>query len=88
LTLCQTISACQDVFDAHYDFFATLRCPGKLAAGQLKSGLEGLCRIAATWSLPMAPRICDKAWRGIGKTIPNAKENAKTNMELPDEARA
>jgi hypothetical protein len=25
----------------------------------------------------MAPRIRDKAWQGIGKTIPNAKENAK-----------
>jgi hypothetical protein len=54
----------------------------------LKSGLEGLCRIATTWPLPMAPRIRDKAWQGIGKAIPNATENAKTNMEVPDEARA
>jgi hypothetical protein len=25
--------------------------------------------------------------KGIGKTVPNAKGNAKTIMELPDEAR-
>jgi len=35
----------------------------------------------------MAPRIRDKVWQGIGKTIPNATENPK-NMEVPDEARA
>jgi hypothetical protein len=60
---------------------------GSSHAGQLKSGLEGLCRIATTWPLPTASRIRDKAWQSIGKTIPNAKKNAKTNMELPDEAR-
>jgi hypothetical protein len=58
-------------------FLPRSNTPKRSHAGQLKSGLEGLCRIAATWSLPMAPRICDKAWQGIGKTIPNAKENAK-----------
>jgi hypothetical protein len=42
---------------------------------------------ATTWALPMASGIRDKAWQGIGKTIPNAKGNAKTNMELPDEER-
>jgi hypothetical protein len=35
----------------------------------------------------MASGIRDKAWQGIGTTIPDAKGNAKTNMELPDEAR-
>jgi hypothetical protein len=77
LTLCQTISACQDVFDAHYDFFATLQCPWKLGCGAIEIWFGGVCRIATTLSLPMAPRIRDKAWQGIGKTIPNAKENAK-----------
>jgi hypothetical protein len=35
----------------------------------------------------MASGIRDKAWQGIGKTIPNAKGNAKTIKELPDDAR-
>jgi hypothetical protein len=35
----------------------------------------------------MAPGIRDNALQGIGRTIPNAKGNAKTNKELPDEAR-
>jgi hypothetical protein len=69
-------------------FLPRSNTPKRSHAGQLKSGLEGLCRIATTWPLPMAPRIRDKAWQGIGKTIPNATENAKTNMEVPDEARA
>jgi hypothetical protein len=58
-------------------FLPRSTAPGSSDAGQLKSGLEGVCRIATTLSLPMAPRIRDKAWQGIGKTIPNAKENAK-----------
>jgi hypothetical protein len=48
---------------------------------------KGSCRIATTWPLPVASRIRDKAWQAIGKSIPNAKKKAKTNMELPDEAR-
>ncbi|MGB7966512.1 MAG: hypothetical protein WCF64_10005, partial [Methylocella sp.] len=48
--------------------------------GQLQIDLEqwGRCRIATTWPLPMALRIRDKPWRGVGNTIPNATGNKKT----------